>query len=124
MRSLVSVLLIALIGLTVPLGGRALAQGPCGEAVTVVAGNTLSAIARRCHSTVAAIVDANPEIENPDLGQSAGVGDLSWLSAILPAHVEARTDQYVAAFRYYGEVAPFSTAYMVRAVSPGRFSVR
>jgi LysM repeat protein len=67
MRSLVSVLLIALIGLTVPLGGRALAQGPCGEAATVAAGDTLSAIARRCQSTVAAIVDANPEIANPDL---------------------------------------------------------
>ena len=39
MRSLVSVLLIALIGLTVPLGRRALAQGPCGEAATVAAGD-------------------------------------------------------------------------------------
>ncbi len=62
------------------------------------------------------------EIENPDLSQGAGVANLSWLALTLPAHVEARTDRFVAAFRFYGEVAPFSTAYMVRAVSPGNFA--
>jgi uncharacterized protein YfaS (alpha-2-macroglobulin family) len=35
--------------------------------------------------------------------------------------VESRTDQFVAAFRYYSEVEVISTAYMVRAVSPGTF---
>lgn len=60
------------------------------------------------------------EIENPDLSQ-AGVSDLSWLGVNMPTHVESRTDQYVAAFRWYSEVASLSTAYMVRAVSPGTF---
>jgi uncharacterized protein YfaS (alpha-2-macroglobulin family) len=36
-------------------------------------------------------------------------------------HTEARTDQYVAAFRYNSQTATFNTAYIVRAVSPGKF---
>lgn len=63
------------------------------------------------------------EIENPDLSAGAGVGDLSWLTIDMPVHVESRTDQYVAAFRYQSAIASFSTAYMVRAVSPGSFVV-
>ena len=56
----------------------------------------------------------------PQLAQ--GVADLSWLTVDTPTHVEARTDQYVAAFRYARATREsFSTAYMVRAVSPGKF---
>ncbi|MEP7240457.1 MAG: MG2 domain-containing protein [Devosia sp.] len=64
------------------------------------------------------------EIENPDLSAAQGVADLSWLSVDTPTHVESRTDQYVAAFRYgysADNSAGISTAYMVRAVSPGTF---
>ncbi len=61
------------------------------------------------------------EIENPDLGEGSSVGDLSWLSVTTPSHVEARTDQYVAAFRYQSDVSSFTTAYLVRAVTPGDF---
>ena len=63
------------------------------------------------------------EIENPDLSQANGVGDLSWLGVNTPNHTEARTDRYVAAFRYYSSSLPqtITTAYMVRAVSPGTF---
>ena len=51
------------------------------------------------------------------------VRDLSWLKADAPDHTEARTDQYVAAFRYPEDTNAhsFTTAYMVRAVSPGTF---
>lgn len=63
------------------------------------------------------------EIENPDLSSTAGVGDLSWLTLDTPAYVESRTDQYVAAFRYVSEIRQFTTAYMVRAVSPGTFAL-
>jgi uncharacterized protein YfaS (alpha-2-macroglobulin family) len=35
--------------------------------------------------------------------------------------VESRTDQYVAAFRYGSDPGTFTTAYMVRAVTPGTF---
>lgn len=61
------------------------------------------------------------EIENSDLSAGGGVGDMSWLSLTTPAHIEARTDQYVAAFRYLSDAQAFTTAYLVRAVSPGSF---
>ena len=70
---------------------------------------------------VADPLPAGFEIENPDLSAGAGVADLSWLAVDTPTHVEARTDQYVAAFRYTSDTRTFSTAYMVRAVSPGTF---
>jgi uncharacterized protein YfaS (alpha-2-macroglobulin family) len=69
---------------------------------------------------VADPLPAGFEIENPDLS-SGGVADLGWLSVSTPTHVEARTEQYIAAFTYGSEPAVFSTAYMVRAVSPGTF---
>ena len=64
------------------------------------------------------------EIENPDLSSTQGVADLSWLTVDTPTHVEARTDQFVAAFRYASDADNsdgISAAYMVRAVSPGKF---
>ncbi len=70
------------------------------------------------------IVDPLPagfEIENPDLSQAEGVGELNWISVNTPTHVESRTDRYVAAFRYTAPVEAFSTAYMVRATAPGTF---
>ncbi|HUH77254.1 MAG TPA: alpha-2-macroglobulin family protein, partial [Devosia sp.] len=61
------------------------------------------------------------EIENPNLSTSDGVGDLSWLELDDPTHVESRTDQFVAAFRSYSDTRTFTTAYLVRAVTPGTF---
>ncbi|HEY0919200.1 MAG TPA: alpha-2-macroglobulin family protein, partial [Devosia sp.] len=70
---------------------------------------------------VADPLPAGFEIENPDLAAGAGVGDFAWLTVDTPAHAEARTDAYVAAFRFVSETRSFSTAYMVRATSPGSF---
>jgi alpha-2-macroglobulin len=61
------------------------------------------------------------EIENPDLSAGGGANDFSWLELNSPNHVESRTDQYVAAFRYVSDAGTFTTAYVVRAVSPGTF---
>ncbi|MHA6728882.1 alpha-2-macroglobulin family protein [Devosia sp. A369] len=61
------------------------------------------------------------EIENPDLSAAGGVSDFSWLDLDGANHVESRTDQYVAAFRYFDDSGSFTTAYLVRAVSPGQF---
>lgn len=41
------------------------AQGPCGDTVTVVAGDTLTRIAIRCDTTVDALLHANPEVTDP-----------------------------------------------------------
>ena len=70
---------------------------------------------------VADPIPAGFEIENPDLLQGSGVADLSWLTVDTPSHVEARTDQFVAAFRFTSDTSSVTTAYMVRAVSPGSF---
>src|SRR5690606_40429518 len=42
-------------------------EGACGDTVTVVAGDTLFSIARRCGTTVSALLVANPSITNPDI---------------------------------------------------------
>lgn len=71
---------------------------------------------------VADPLPAGFEIENPNLGNSGGgASDFAWLSLSAPAHVESRTDQYVAAFRYGSDPGTFTTAYLVRAVTPGSF---
>ncbi|GLQ54263.1 alpha-2-macroglobulin family protein [Devosia nitrariae] len=71
---------------------------------------------------VADPLPAGFEIENPDLSAGEGASDLGWLEVDRPVHVESRTDQYVAAFRYYSKPSgSITTAYMVRAVSPGSF---
>ncbi len=70
---------------------------------------------------VADPLPAGFEIENPDLSAGGGVADFSWLNLDSANHVESRTDQYVAAFRYFDESGSFTTAYLVRAVSPGTF---
>lgn len=70
---------------------------------------------------VADPLPAGFEIENPNLGDGEGVSDFNWLSLSVPAHVESRTDQYVAAFRYSSDPGTFTTAYLVRAVTPGTF---
>ena len=43
------------------------------------------------------------------------------VSANTPSHVESRTDQYVAAFRFTSSTASVTTAYLARAVTPGTF---
>ena len=78
------------------------------------------------------LVDRLPagfEIENPRLVESGDVKSLAWLEvAGKPAHTEFRDDRFVAAFDYFqGEdrrsgVKPAATvAYIVRAVTPGRY---
>jgi LysM repeat protein len=44
---------------------NAFAQSPCGDTYTVRPGDTLSGIAALCQTTVAGILDANPDISDP-----------------------------------------------------------
>ena len=78
------------------------------------------------------LVDRLPagfEIENPRLVDSGETKSLGWAqTAGRPTHTEYRDDRFVAAFDYFqGEnrssgVKPSATvAYIVRAVTPGRF---
>ena len=72
------------------------------------------------------LVDRLPagfEIDNPKLVDSNSVAGLSWLKTdVEPAHTEYRDDRFVAAIdRSPAQPAFFTVAYMVRAVSPGRY---
>jgi uncharacterized protein YfaS (alpha-2-macroglobulin family) len=66
---------------------------------------------------------AGLEIDNPNLFDGGSTDGLSWLKRdIEPTHTEARDDRYVAMFNRDGkDKATFSIAYIVRAVTPGRY---
>ncbi|HXW24068.1 MAG TPA: alpha-2-macroglobulin [Xanthobacteraceae bacterium] len=72
---------------------------------------------------VADYLPAGFEIDNPHLVSSGDTGTLSWIEdAAEPVHSEFRDDRFTAAFdRKAGDKAVFTVAYVVRAVSPGRY---
>ena len=72
---------------------------------------------------VADYLPAGFEIDNPHLVSSGDTGTLSWIeNALEPANAEFRDDRFSAAFeRKSGDAAVFAVAYVVRAVSPGRY---
>ena len=72
---------------------------------------------------VADYVPAGFEIDNPHLVSSGETGTLSWIAnAADPVHSEFRDDRFTAAFDRAQNSAPvFTVAYVVRAVSPGRY---
>ncbi len=72
---------------------------------------------------VADYLPAGFEIDNPRLVSSGDTGTLSWISdAQQPTYSEFRDDRFSAAFeRKTGDPVVFSVAYVVRAVSPGRY---
>jgi uncharacterized protein YfaS (alpha-2-macroglobulin family) len=72
---------------------------------------------------VADYLPAGFEIDNPRLVSSGDAGKLEWIEdAADPVHSEFRDDRFTAAFeRKSGDPAVFTVAYVVRAVSPGRY---
>jgi hypothetical protein len=72
---------------------------------------------------VADYLPAGFEIDNPHLVSSGDTGTLSWIAdAVEPVHSEFHDDRFTAAFdRKAGDKAVFTVAYVVRAVSPGRY---
>ncbi|WP_238121739.1 MULTISPECIES: alpha-2-macroglobulin family protein [unclassified Xanthobacter] len=63
------------------------------------------------------------EIENPSLVQGGADGGFAWLDETSEtSHVEFRDDRFVAAVTRQEGDAPFVVAYVVRAVSPGRYA--
>ncbi|MGA3302627.1 MAG: alpha-2-macroglobulin [Methylovirgula sp.] len=68
---------------------------------------------------------AGLEIENPDLFDGGSIDALSWIkSDIQPAYTEFRDDRFAAAFNRDGkDKATFSLAYIVRAVTPGHYTL-
>src|SRR5262249_21684874 len=72
---------------------------------------------------VADFLPAGFEIDNPRLVSSGETGTLAWIEdAAEPASVEFRDDRFSAAFdRKPDDASVFAVAYVVRAVSPGRY---
>ena len=72
---------------------------------------------------VADYLPAGFEIDNPHLVSSGDTGTLSWIAdAQEPVNSEFRDDRFTAAFeRKSGDPAVFTVAYVVRAVSPGKY---
>jgi uncharacterized protein YfaS (alpha-2-macroglobulin family) len=72
---------------------------------------------------VADYLPAGFEIDNPKLVSSGDTGTLSWITdAVAPVYSEFRDERFGAAFeRKPKDPAAFAVAYVVRAVSPGRY---
>jgi len=72
---------------------------------------------------VADHLPAGFEIDNPRLVSSGETGTLDWIEdAEEPVHSEFRDDRFSAAFeRNSGDAPVFTVAYVVRAVSPGKY---
>ena len=72
---------------------------------------------------VADYLPAGFEIDNPRLVSSGETGRLAWIEdAQEPVNSEFRDDRFSAAFnRKAGDPSVFTVAYVVRAVSPGRY---
>lgn len=72
---------------------------------------------------IADLLPGGFEVENPELVSSADLAAFPWLPQDSPAHTEFRDDRFVAAFEPGTDLARGVTvAYMVRAVTPGRFA--
>jgi uncharacterized protein YfaS (alpha-2-macroglobulin family) len=72
---------------------------------------------------VADYLPAGFEIDNPKLVSSGDTGTLAWITdAAEPVNSEFRDDRFTAAFdRQHNSPPVFAVAYVVRAVSPGRY---
>jgi alpha-2-macroglobulin len=72
---------------------------------------------------VADYLPAGFEIDNPRLVSSGETGTLNWITdAATPVNTEFRDDRFTAAFDRKQDSSPvFTVAYVVRAVSPGRY---
>jgi uncharacterized protein YfaS (alpha-2-macroglobulin family) len=72
---------------------------------------------------IADYLPAGFEIDNPRLVSSGDTGTLSWIEdAKEPENSEFRDDRFTAAFsRSASDKAVFTVAYVVRAVSPGKY---
>jgi uncharacterized protein YfaS (alpha-2-macroglobulin family) len=72
---------------------------------------------------VADYLPAGFEIDNPHLVSSGDTGKLAWIAdGVEAAHAEFRDDRFAAAFERRADSPPvFTAAYVVRAVTPGKY---
>ncbi|HBY25170.1 MAG TPA: alpha-2-macroglobulin, partial [Bradyrhizobium sp.] len=75
------------------------------------------------HIMVADYLPAGLEIDNPHLVSSGDSGTLTWIEdGVEPKNTEFRDDRFTAAIdRGANDKSVFTVAYVVRAVSPGKY---
>jgi uncharacterized protein YfaS (alpha-2-macroglobulin family) len=70
------------------------------------------------------LLPAGFEIDNPSLVDSAALANFEWIGQTETAHLEFRSDRFVAAVnRAEGENGTITLAYVVRAVTPGTYDL-
>ena len=70
------------------------------------------------------LLPAGFEIDNPSLVDSAALANFDWIGQTETAHLEFRSDRFVAAInRSEGENGTMTLAYVVRAVTPGTYDL-
>ncbi|MFN3442903.1 MAG: hypothetical protein ACK4Z3_10885, partial [Rhizobium rosettiformans] len=70
------------------------------------------------------LLPAGFEIDNPSLVDSAALANFDWIGVTETAHLEFRSDRFVAAInRGAGENGTITLAYVVRAVTPGTYDL-
>lgn len=70
------------------------------------------------------LLPAGFEIDNPSLVDSAALANFEWIGQTETAHLEFRSDRFVAAVnRGEGENGTITLAYVVRAVTPGTYDL-
>lgn len=70
------------------------------------------------------LLPAGFEIDNPSLVDSASLANFDWIGQTETAHLEFRSDRFVAAVnRSEGENGTITLAYVVRAVTPGTYDL-
>jgi len=70
------------------------------------------------------LLPAGFEIDNPSLVDSAALANFDWIGQTETAHLEFRSDRFVAAVnRGEGENGTITLAYVVRAVTPGTYDL-
>ncbi|MEO1191206.1 MAG: alpha-2-macroglobulin [Pseudomonadota bacterium] len=90
--------------------------------VVVLEGRSQDGRAHR--ALVVDLLPAGWEIENAALGQGVPLASFPWLGKLTTAeHREARDDRFAAAVNLTEDLTRFRLAYIVRAVTPGSFTL-
>jgi len=92
--------------------------------IVVVSGERADTDTDQAEALVVDLIPAGFELENARLAGGRGARDFGWLPELTePLRLELRDDRFVAAFRLTKETAGFTIAYVLRAVTPGRYVV-
>ncbi|WP_374446787.1 alpha-2-macroglobulin [Stella sp.] len=92
--------------------------------VVVVSGEWAETEADGANALLVDLIPAGFELENARLAGGRGAQDFAWLPDLTEAtHTELRDDRFVAGLTLSKGDAAFTQAYLMRAVTPGRYVV-